>query len=280
MIMGKKIDISVIVTNYNKGKLLYQCLNSIKKQSYRNFSVVVIDDSSSDNLSKNCFYRCKKEYSKDARFLFIENELNLGASEAVNRAIKASSGDLIMLLDADDTFPPSAIQSVKNVASEKPDRHIYFGDYLVSNEVISCKYIESEIHGYIDKKKLAEQYKLLGTSPFSREIWELCGGFNSKIKMLNDMDFFLRAIDSQKQIGAYIPEVIYNWNIAAGDKSTFCSRAQISMMFFKHIKFYLKNMGKKRLIKELFCNAIAIPLDKLHLFPIFHWCYSLFRRSK
>ncbi len=256
------------------------CLDSLLRQSCRDFLAAVIDDASPNQEAVECFAECRDKYSADKRFIFLQNEKNLGASGAINRAIEAVAGDVIMLLDADDTFPPNAVEAVTRCASAKPDRHLYFGDYTVGKEIISCRYLAMNNGGYLDKKKLADDYKLLGTTPFSREIWEKCGRFDEKTRMLNDRDFFLRILEFPEPVGAYIPEVIYHWNIDAGQKSSSCRRYQISLMFLRYFKFFYRNMSKWNFFKNLLIHTIAIPLDWLHLFPFFHRLHAaVFNRA-
>ena len=45
----KKNFISILITNYNKDKFLKNCLNSLKKQNFKNFEVIIFDDCSTDN---------------------------------------------------------------------------------------------------------------------------------------------------------------------------------------------------------------------------------------
>ena len=50
--MKKKPLVSIIIANYNNAKYLDQCINSILKQTYKFFEIIVVDDGSSDNSIK------------------------------------------------------------------------------------------------------------------------------------------------------------------------------------------------------------------------------------
>lgn len=88
--------ISVIVPIYNTQEFLAECLESIKKQSYSNFEVILIDDGSTDN--SHLIYN---EYLEDTRFKLIKTE-NKGLSCARNTGLSNAKGKYIVTIDSDD----------------------------------------------------------------------------------------------------------------------------------------------------------------------------------
>ena len=98
-------DISVIIPVYNRPTLLEQSLDSVFKQSYDNYEILVIDDGSTQpivNLEK-----------LDSRIRVIRHEQNKGAPAARNTGIQHARGELLAFLDSDDSWLPSklAVQS-------------------------------------------------------------------------------------------------------------------------------------------------------------------------
>lgn len=97
--------VSIIIPIYNAGDKLSVCLESVKKQTYVDIEVIMINDGSSDNSSLIC-----KEFSKeDLRFIYIE-QINLGVSAARNNGIMHSHGEYICFVDADDSVEPDYVQ--------------------------------------------------------------------------------------------------------------------------------------------------------------------------
>src|SRR3989338_9859960 len=86
--------VSIIILNYNAGKLLLECVESVFNTNYTNFEVLVIDNASSDNSHKIC-----KE--KFERIYLIENKTNLGYCEGNNVGVQKASGEFIVILNPD-----------------------------------------------------------------------------------------------------------------------------------------------------------------------------------
>lgn len=96
------IKVSIIMANYNNSKTIIDSLNSVKKQTYQNFEIIVVDDVSTDNSTK----KIKKwiNENKNINIKLIELSNNVGAYVCRNIALEESSGFFITLLDPDDIF--------------------------------------------------------------------------------------------------------------------------------------------------------------------------------
>ena len=89
--------ITVIVPIYNVEDFIDMCLESLSKQSYKHFEVLMVNDGSTDNSGVIC-----KEYAdRDSRFQYFEKE-NGGLSDARNFGLEHSKGDYITFVDSDD----------------------------------------------------------------------------------------------------------------------------------------------------------------------------------
>lgn len=90
--------ISVIVPIYRSGKYIKDCIESICKQSYRNYEVILGDNNSDDSsiiYATDVLDKCAVQYK-------VVTELNQGQSFAKNRGILESSGEWFCFIDSDD----------------------------------------------------------------------------------------------------------------------------------------------------------------------------------
>ena len=91
--------ISVIVPVYNVEEYLDECLDSIRKQTYKNIEVILVNDGSTDKSQEICERYCQQ----DSRFYLINQE-NRGLSGARNRGIQESTAGFITFVDSDDVI--------------------------------------------------------------------------------------------------------------------------------------------------------------------------------
>lgn len=89
--------ISVIVPVYNVEQYIVRCINSILKQTYKNFELVLIDDGSKDNSGKIC----DAYVAKDERIRVIHQK-NGGLSAARNTGLSVMRGKYVTFIDSDD----------------------------------------------------------------------------------------------------------------------------------------------------------------------------------
>lgn len=94
--------VSVIMSVYNCEKFLKQAVDSILKQSYSDFELILIDDGSKDATAK----MIESYASEDARIIPVYNQKNLGLTVNLNKAIRLSQGTYIARMDADDVALP------------------------------------------------------------------------------------------------------------------------------------------------------------------------------
>ena len=109
------VKISIVIPIYNAENYLVNCFDSILKQTYPYFEVILINDGSSDN-SENISL---SYLSKDSRFKYFLQE-NKGVSEARNFGIKKATTEWICFVDPDDSIDPDYIKVfVENISDKK-----------------------------------------------------------------------------------------------------------------------------------------------------------------
>ena len=108
--------ISIIVPVYNVEEYLEECLESIRKQTYQDIEVILVNDGSTDGSQAICEYFCQT----DKRFRLI-NQKNQGQSVARNRGVKESLGEYIMFVDSDDVVSLGLLEQLMKYMSDGID---------------------------------------------------------------------------------------------------------------------------------------------------------------
>ena len=106
--------VSVIITVYNESMYLNDCLDSLKKQTLKDFEAICVNDASTDNSLEIL----EKYAHNDKRFVIINNDVNVGLTKSRRRAIENAGGEYVTLLDADDFLScnalSEAVQALEN----------------------------------------------------------------------------------------------------------------------------------------------------------------------
>jgi len=105
---------SVIIPVFNVEKYLEKCLNSVLKQTYQNYEVIIVCDKSTDNSEKivDAFLKKSKKFTKIC-------EDNTGLSKARNIGIKKATGDYLLFLDSDDFWEETLLETLnKNITKD------------------------------------------------------------------------------------------------------------------------------------------------------------------
>lgn len=112
--MAPKIDllmrdplISVIMPAYNASEFIAESIRSVQQQTYGNWELLVIDDASTDTTPEIA----EEIIAQDPRIKLHRLPANQGAGFARNIGIKASQGDYISFLDADDLWMPEKLKT-------------------------------------------------------------------------------------------------------------------------------------------------------------------------
>ena len=105
--------VSVILPTFNRGWVVTEAVESVLDQDYANLELIVIDDGSTDGT--------KGLLSRFGDRIAVIRQVNRGVSAARNAGIRASSGELIALLDSDDTWLPGKVTAQVSFFSNHPD---------------------------------------------------------------------------------------------------------------------------------------------------------------
>src|SRR3989338_9536229 len=105
---------SIVVATYNNSKSITKCINSILKQKFKNFELIIVDDRSEDNTLELI------EKIKDRKIITIKSKKNLGTPSARNKGIKIAKGKYTFFIDGDCTANKTWIKNgLKTFEKEK-----------------------------------------------------------------------------------------------------------------------------------------------------------------
>lgn len=114
--------VSVVVPVYNVEHYLHACLDSIRRQTYPNLEIIVVEDCSTDGSLQTL-----EPHLADIRLLLIQHQRNGGLSAARNTGIEAANGEYIMFVDSDDIVDHRLVEACVSSASETGAQVVTYG---------------------------------------------------------------------------------------------------------------------------------------------------------
>ncbi|WP_457563353.1 glycosyltransferase [Caminibacter pacificus] len=122
--------VSIIVPAYNEEKIIAKSLESLVNQTYQNLEIIVVDDGSTDRTSEIAKYFKKHSNGKKVKVL---KKSNGGKASAINHGIRHSTGELIMVVDADSKLEKNAVKLMERYFID-PNVAAVAGSVYVSNQ--------------------------------------------------------------------------------------------------------------------------------------------------
>lgn len=194
--------VSVVVPCFNQAHLLGEAIWSVERQTYPRIEVVVVDDGSRDRtgaVAKWDGWKC------DVRHL---RQRNKGLSAARNAGIRASKGDFIVFLDADDRLLPHAVEVGVGLISDDPDTVMVVGrhqglsapgqadpgntpdfDYEPYREAVVGEYDDPDTFRALLRINFIA---MPAVALYRRNIFDRIGGFDERLNACEDYDLYLR----------------------------------------------------------------------------------------
>lgn len=146
--MGNKL--SVIIPVYNVEEYLEQCIESVLKQAYSPFEVILADDGSTDKSSSIC-----DQYEKADKRVRVIHQPNQGHTIARQNGFRVSEGDYIIFIDSDDWIQGEMFTLMMDKAVKENADIVQCGFIAVKNG-INTDAVSPYSPGMYDKKRLKE----------------------------------------------------------------------------------------------------------------------------
>lgn len=203
-------EISIIVPIYNSEKYLEKCIESVLKQEYECYELILIDDGSTDQSGIIC-----DQYAKKDNRIKVIHKNNSGVSDSRNIGIKRATGKYILFLDSDDWIEGNSLDKIYEAINEKELDILIFG----YREIYENKNT-SKINSYFNSNDDRFEDVILNISSnikgflFNKLIRKSCIEyyFNESIYVKEDLYFLLQNRENFKRFDI-IPDIIYNYRI-------------------------------------------------------------------
>ena len=178
---------SIVIPNYNHQRYVGRAIESVLRQTYADYEVIVVDDGSTDGS--------RAEIARFGDAVRAIHQDNAGLSAARNIGIRAARGRYVGVLDADDEYEPDYLATMTGLLESNPDAEgAYCGYRFVDDEGLPLPQIERRAVGPDDLyQTLIEGNFLTPESMFLRKrCYDAVGEFDVSLRALEDLDMWLR----------------------------------------------------------------------------------------
>jgi len=198
----KKVFISVITPSFNQGNYIERAIKSFIKQGFAHKEIIVVDGLSTDNTKK-----ILEKYKGQVKWV---SEKDKGYADAINKGIRLSKGNIIIVLSSDDFLVEDALEKAAQKILENPDYVMWCGKMIYVNE-------KSKVVGsYSVPRKITFTGCLEGTGQpqqdtcfFRKKDAVKAKGFPVKFNEVADSLFFLKLLSSGDGLGFSEPISFY-----------------------------------------------------------------------
>ena len=104
--------ISILTPTYNRGELLLPLYNSLKNLTFKDFEWLIVDDGSEDDTEQYALSWIEHNIENAEFSIRYIKKSNGGKHTAINRGVREASGELILILDSDDTLPVDSLATI------------------------------------------------------------------------------------------------------------------------------------------------------------------------
>ena len=191
MTIAARPTIGVVITCYNYGRYLGDCLASVLGQTWQDIDVVVVNDGSTDDTA-----RVVREWLSDPRLHYVE-QANAGQARAKNAGIARTRGDLVAFVDADDSWDREKLARQVPLFDDRRIGVVYGRARFVDSDgrdngfELRGRYVQPQ-RGDVTEHLLFDNFIPFSSSVVRRECLTRVGGFDEALAMAIDWDLWLR----------------------------------------------------------------------------------------
>lgn len=232
--------VSVIIPNYNYAEFVDKAIESVLSQTYKNIEIIVVDDGSTDNSIE--------VLSTYLSGITLVSQSNSGVSSARNSGLVKASGEYVCFLDSDDVWFSNKIEIQISHLLNNKKACVYTGIQLFEENIGVIKSIEPQYKGKLWRKYMwnpGRSIVLLGCSNaiLPTEIAKSVGGFDTRLSMSADWDFFRKVAD--------LVEIEYDLRCLVGYRQHPKSMSQSNLFeYYKDMPIAFRSALKSWLIQK------------------------------
>ena len=276
----KKPRFSVLMANYNKSKYIGSAIESVLRQSFFDWELIIIDDGSNDESEKIISYYL----GVDNRIRFIRHQDNRGTVISQKDLVDAASADIVGILDSDDVLHNDAINQVMLVFDNRPDVGFVYTKLMLCNEKL--EEVSEGSNAEIPEGETVLRFdRVCAFRTFRRSSYYLTPGYDEEIQYAEDADIVIKLEEVTKLF--FINKVLYYYRISKDSQFQDKDKRKVNSIshtlakygaFLRRQNTNLPNLTKKEMSDEIY-RSLPLCLETKRyglLFRLFYYAFIIY----
>jgi len=209
------VKISIITAVFNGEATIADALRSVASQDWADVEHIVVDGASRDRT-------CDVVRQQGGPKVRLISEPDRGVYDAMNKGIQQATGDIIGLLNADDSYADEHVLSHVAEVMADPKVDACYGDLVYVRRDESDKVVRYWKAGEYDPRSLRHGwFPPHPTFYVRREVYQRCGLFDLRYPLGGDVEFMMRALGKYHVRPKYIPRVMVRMRLGGISNASF-----------------------------------------------------------
>lgn len=239
--------VSIVIPCFNHGIFLPETLASVEAQTFRDFEVIVVDDGSTDELTRHVLADLGNTQIR------VISTPNRGVSSARNAGIREALGRFILPLDADDLIAPEFLAATVPVLNSS----VEVGVVCAERQLFGERQGESPLPAF-DPRRILVENLIYPAALFRREDWAAVGGYNEAMLLgWEDWEFWI-SLTSLGRAVVRLPEALFHYRVRSVSRDH-------SLRYWQKLQMYLLMMRRNRKLYLRHAPYVILSLLRIHL---------------
>lgn len=249
--------VTAIITTHNRLNLLKQAIDSVRRQTYPDIELIVVDDGSTDGTEAYC-------RRQPLQYIRVEAAESRGGNHARNLGIRAAEGKYIAFLDDDDRWLPEKTARQVRLIEEKGCEMVFCGMTIETVRAGIATYTDTLPHdshrGDMSRAILYTIPAVTSTMLFSRDALIDAGLFDEKLNFWQEYELSIRL--AQRGPFFFVAEPLAIYRVDTGDRQRKTNKYALWLKAVEYVKekhrdLYAMQTPAERLRTRLLINGDA-----------------------
>lgn len=243
--MTKVPSVSIVLPTYNGSKYLQASIDSCLAQTFADFELIIVDDSSTDKTPE--IIKCYK----DPRIRYHRNEVNQRLPRSLNIGFSLARGEYLTWTSDDNFYLPDAIEKMLRCLNEKGGEFVYADIYaLQGDDVPGAKHEKLP-----DCEKLVDANCVRACFLYTRKAMVTIGDYDPDMELIEDYDYWVRIwekfhlhhISEPLYYYRYHPQALWSRHFAESPIREYLFKWKYNFMTREKVNWHLRELRSREL---------------------------------